>query len=70
MPPEVSQIYKGSLAMTGAFRFADDQNLGAWDGGWGTLSPGSAGAFRMNDKNRFAGRIRALCDSLGRAIGP
>jgi hypothetical protein len=36
--------------MTGAHQFADDSNPGAWDGGWGTLSPRIGGAYRINDK--------------------
>jgi hypothetical protein len=50
MPAEVRQFYKGSWSMTGAFQFADDAHPGAWDGGWGTLSPRIGAAYRINDK--------------------
>ncbi len=50
VPAEVSQLYQGGWKMNGAFRFADDNNRGAWDGGVGTLSPRIGGAYRLNDK--------------------
>ena len=50
MPAEVAQFYHGPWKMNGAFRFADKQHSGAWDGGWGTLSPRIGVAYRLNDK--------------------
>jgi TonB-dependent receptor-like protein len=55
MPSEVSQFYKGTWKMNGAFQFADDQHKGAWDGGWGTLSPRIGAAYRLNDKTVLRG---------------
>jgi hypothetical protein len=50
MPAEVQRFYRGTWKMTGAFRFADEKKPGAWDGGWGTLSPRIGAAYRINEK--------------------
>ena len=55
MPNEVKQFYKGAWKMTGAFRFATDEHPGAWDGGWGTISPRIGAAYRLNDKTVIRG---------------
>jgi hypothetical protein len=55
MPDEVKQFYNGTWNMTGAFQFADDQHKGAWDGGWGSLSPRIGAAYRLNDKTVIRG---------------
>jgi len=55
MPAEVKQFYRGTWKMTGAFRFADDEHPGAWDGGWGTLSPRIGAAWRINDRTVLRG---------------
>ena len=55
MPDEVKQFYKGTWNMNGAFQFASDENPGAWDGGWGTLSPRIGAAYRLNDKTVLRG---------------
>ncbi len=55
MPDDVKQFYNGTWKMNGAFRFADDENPGAWDGGWGTLSPRIGAAYRLNDKTVLRG---------------
>ncbi len=55
MPDSVKQFYNGTWSMTGAFQFADDQHKGAWDGGWGSLSPRIGAAYRLNDKTVLRG---------------
>jgi hypothetical protein len=55
MPAEVAQYYSGPWLMNGAFQFADDNHRGAWDGGWGTLSPRVGAAYRINDKTVIRG---------------
>ena len=55
MPDEVKQFYNGPWNMNGAFQFASDENPGAWDGGWGTLSPRIGAAYRLNDKTVLRG---------------
>ena len=50
MPDEVKQFYTGTWKMNGAFQFADDDHPGAWDGGWGAISPRIGAAYRLNDK--------------------
>ncbi len=63
MPDEVKQFYTGSWTMNGAFQFATKDNPGAWDGGWGTLSPRVGAAYKLNDKTAIRG-------SYGRYIVP
>ncbi len=50
MPDEMKPFYNGSWKMNGAFQFASDEHPGAWDGGWGTISPRVGAAYRLNDK--------------------
>jgi hypothetical protein len=55
MPDDVKQFYKGTWAMNGAFQFASGDHPGAWDGGWGTLSPRIGAAYKLNDKTVIRG---------------
>ncbi len=55
MPSEVQQFYSGTWTMNGAFQFASKDRSGAWDGGWGTLSPRIGAAYRINDKTVIRG---------------
>jgi hypothetical protein len=55
MPDEVKQFYTGTWTMNGAFQFASDEHPGAWDGGWGSLSPRIGAAYRLNDKTVLRG---------------
>jgi hypothetical protein len=50
MPEEMEPFYSGPWKMNGAFQFASNEHPGAWDGGWGTLSPRIGAAYRLNDK--------------------
>lgn len=50
MPDELSQFYKGSWIMNGAFQFASDDHPGSWDAGKGSISPRIGVAYRLNDK--------------------
>ena len=63
MPSEVKQFYKGSWTMNGAFQFASKEKPGAWDGGWGTLSPRIGAAYKINEKTVIRG-------SWGRYVTP
>ncbi len=63
MPNDVKQFYKGAWKMNGAFQFASKEHPGAWDGGWGTISPRIGAAYKLNDKTVIRG-------SWGRYVTP